>query len=103
MQAALKARRESRIDPNKLKQIGALIKQDNFTKQANAYGQPMMTLNEFKQLSKSSAPMMAKEIGSKFTENGLNVTGSRSIKELKQLKENEQQFAAGNENQEAPR
>lgn len=36
MQAALKARRENSIDPNKLKQIGALIKQDNFHKQANA-------------------------------------------------------------------
>jgi hypothetical protein len=46
-----------------------------------------MSVNEFKQLNKSSVPMMAKEIEvSKFTENGLNVTGSRSTKELSRLK-----------------
>lgn len=30
MQTALKARRESKIDPSKLKQIGAMLKQGNF-------------------------------------------------------------------------
>lgn len=36
MQAALKARRETQIDPKKLQKIGALIKKDNFQKQADA-------------------------------------------------------------------
>lgn len=62
-----------------------------------------MSLNEYKQMNKSSVPIMVKEIGSKLTENGSNVTGSRSTKELYRLKENEQQFATGNESQAALR
>jgi len=47
---------------------------------------------------------MAKESEvSKFTENGLNVTVTRSTKELDRLKKNEQQLAAGYESQEALR